>query len=107
MSEFANVNVEVSSLSESEFVVLLVELQDFLKAKLAPCRNNQGVIYYWTCGVDHFEPPVRYEPFKHLSKFCAKKHLDMTEFKTRIEEYSGMMIHCECFIVNRVRVEKA
>jgi hypothetical protein len=107
MSSLSKENEVLSSLSGTEFVDLLREAQDFSKTKLAPCRNDQGVIHYWTCGVDHFDPPARYQPLKNISLFCEKKHLDWMEFKKRIEEYSGELIFCECFIVNRVRIEKA
>jgi hypothetical protein len=107
MSNLSKENEALSSLSGPEFVDLLSEAQEFLKTKLAPCRNDEGVIHYWTCGVDHFDPPARYQPFKNISLFCEKKHLDWMEFKKRIEDYSGKLIFCECFIVNRVRIEKA
>jgi hypothetical protein len=93
-------NVAISSFSEEQFIDLLKELQRFLKTKLTPCENDEGIIHYWTCGVDHFEPPIHYDPLKNFKKFCTKRHLDWRELKERVEEYSGMSIHCECLMVN-------
>ena len=105
MSNITNQNVDVLSLSEPEFIYLLSELQDFLKAKLEPCKNDQGAIYYWTCGTDHFNPPRRHEPFGNFAIFCLKRNIDQMEFKTRIENYSGQYVHCECHIVNHVLIK--
>ena len=82
------------------------ELQEFLKTKLEPCENDKGVIDYWTCGIDHFDPPLHYDPLKNIMKFCAKKNLDWDELKERIEQYSGISICCECFIVNRIPIKE-
>lgn len=105
MSNITKQSADILSVSEPEFIDLLGELQDFLKTKLEPCKDDQGAIYYWTCGVDHFYPPIRHDPFKNFAKFCLKKNLDQTEFKTRIENYSGHYVHCECHIVNHVPIK--
>jgi hypothetical protein len=84
------------------------ELQAFLKTKLEPCENEKGVTDYWTCGIDHLNPPPRYEPYKNFMKFCTKKHLDWEAVKERIEKYAhaNNIIHCECFIVNRLDLKE-
>ena len=46
MSNITKQSVDVLSLSEPEFIDLLRGLQDFLKAKLEPCKDDQGAIYY-------------------------------------------------------------
>jgi len=80
------------------------ELQEFLKTKLEPCENDKGVIDYWTCGIDHLNPPPRFEPIKNFMKFCTKKHLNWEIVKERIENYAhaNNIIPCECFIVNQI-----
>jgi hypothetical protein len=80
----------------------IMDLQEFLKKKLEPCENDDGNVEYWTCGIYHYDPPSLYEPFRNFITFCTKKHLDWVLVRERIEQYAGKMIHCECFIVNRV-----
>ena len=103
----AEQKLDVSSLSENQFINLLSEFQDYLKEKLEPCINEKGVVDYWTCGIDHFDPPPHYDPFKNIMKFCAKKNVDWDELKERLEDYSGISICCECFIVNRISIDEA
>jgi len=98
--------LDLSSFSEEQFIDLLREFQGFLKTKLEPCINENNIIDYWTCGIDHFNPPLHYDPLKNIMKFCAKKNLDWDELKDRIEQYSGISICCECFIVNRVPIKE-
>lgn len=107
MIENAKQKLDVSSLSENQFINLLSEFQDYLKEKLEPCINEKGVVDYWTCGIDHFDPPPHYDPFKNIMKFCAMKNVDWDELKERIEDYSGISICCECFIVNRIPINEA
>jgi hypothetical protein len=102
MIKNAKQKLHMSSLSEEKFLDLLRESQDFLKTKLQPCVNENNIVEYWTCGTDHFDPPPYHDPFKNIIKFCAKKNLDWHELKERIEQYSGITIFCECFIVNRL-----
>ncbi len=87
----------------------ILEVQKFLKTKLEPCKNEKDVVDYWTCGVDHHNPPPRYEPFKNFIKFCSKKHLDWEVVKEQIEKYAyaNNIIHCECFLVNQIDLKKA
>ena len=103
----AEQKLDVSSLSENQFINLLSEFQDYLKEKLEPCINEKGVVDYWTCGIDHFDPPPHYDPFKNIMKFCAMKNVDWDELKERLEDYSGISICCECFIVNRIPLNEA
>jgi hypothetical protein len=103
----AEQKLDVSSLSENQFINLLSEFQDYLKEKLEPCINEKGVVDYWTCGIDHFDPPPHYDPFKNIMKFCAMKNVDWDELKERLEDYSGISICCECFIVNRIPINEA
>lgn len=103
----AEQKLDVSSLSENQFINLLSEFQDYLKEKLEPCINEKGVVDYWTCGIDHFDPPPHYDPSKNIMKFCAKKNVDWDELKERLEDYSGISICCECFIVNRIPINEA
>ena len=107
MIENAKQKLDVSSLSENQFINLLSEFQDYLKEKLEPCVNENNVVDYWTCGIDHFDPPPHYDPFKNIMKFCAKKNVDWDELKERLEDYSGICICCECFIVNRIPINEA
>jgi hypothetical protein len=99
--------LKVSSLTETQFTDLLREAQDFLKKKLKPCVNENNIVDYWTCGIDHFDPRPYYDPFKNIMKFCAKKNIDWDELKERIEQYSGTCIPCECYMVNRVHINEA
>jgi hypothetical protein len=100
MKNNSNNNVAVASLSEVQLVNLLRELQAYLKTKLKPCKDEQGIIDYWSCGVDHFNPPRRYEPFNNFERFCTKRKIDRMEFINWLELYSNMVINCECYIVN-------
>lgn len=84
----------------------IAELQNYLKTKLEPCENDKGVINYWTCGKDHFYLPPNYEPRKNIIKFCKKKKLDWEKVIERIELYVKFPIYCDCFIVNRINLEK-
>ncbi len=107
MIKNAKQKLEVSSLSENQFIDLLSEFQDYLKEELEPCVNENNIVDYWTCGIDHFDPPPQYDPFKNIMKFCAKKNVDWDELKERLEDYSGISICCECFIVNRIPINEA
>ena len=107
MIENAKQKLDVSSLSENQFINLLSEFQDYLKEELEPCVNENNIVDYWTCGIDHFDPPPQYDPFKNIMKFCAKKNVDWDELKERLEDYSGISICCECFIVNRIPINEA
>ena len=103
----AEQKLDVSSLSEKQFIDLLSEFQDYLKEILEPCVNENNIVDYWTCGIDHFDPPPHYDPFKNIMKFCAMKNVDWDELKERLEDYSGISICCECFIVNRIPINEA
>ena len=103
----AEQKLDVSSLSENQFINLLSEFQDYLKEELEPCVNENNIVDYWTCGIDHFDPPPHYDPFKNIMKFCAMKNVDWDELKERLEDYSGICICCECFIVNRIPINEA
>jgi len=103
----AEQKLDVSSLSENQFIDLLSEFQDYLKEELEPCVNENNIVDYWTCGMDHFYLPPQYDPFKNIMKFCAKKNVDWDELRKRLENYSGISISCECFIVNRIPINEA
>ena len=107
MIKNAKKKLEVSSLSDKQFIDLIREFQEFLKTKLEPCINKSNVVDYWTCGIDHFNPPPHYDPLKNIMKFCTKKNVDWDELKKRLEDYSGISICCECFIVNRIPINEA
>lgn len=97
--------IELSSLGDPEFVELVKELQRFLRSKLIPCPNDQGKVYNWSCGVDHFIHPSSWNRYKYTEKFCKKKNIDLIELIDRISNYFNIGSHCECLIATDISME--
>jgi hypothetical protein len=54
---------------------------------------------YHTCGREHSPLDPRWEPFKHLRRYCVKAKFDFYQGKDFMENHIGRNIICECQIL--------
>jgi len=83
---------------EADFIRFFEGLCEYLKENMVTQKIG-GSYEYYTCGREHCPLDPRWEPFKHLRRYCWRAKFEFYQVKDFIEQHLGRNIICECQIL--------